>query len=227
MRILVTSDWHLGSDGLLPDAEAGLIALLASEPWDKVVLLGDIFDLWRAEFSEIATKYKDLLDALDDLPCDVLYVPGNHDGEFRGVRQLNDISVVWPPLVLCDGGRRIVMMHGDEFDTYSAVNSKIAAWVMSSADWVARKIVGPGASVQRALLRSFAMMPARERFVEEIAWAAVASVSGADTVVLGHTHWPEERVLDGVRYVNCGDWGPEHQTCVVLEDGIPYLNGGV
>jgi hypothetical protein len=27
-----------------------------------------------------------------------------------------------------------------------------------------------------------------------------------DGVICGHIHWPSDRVVDGVRYLNCGDW---------------------
>jgi UDP-2,3-diacylglucosamine pyrophosphatase LpxH len=38
------------------------------------------------------------------------------------------------------------------------------------------------------------------------------------TVVCGHIHKPEDTVVDGVRYINCGDW-IESCTYVVNENG--------
>jgi predicted phosphodiesterase len=33
-----------------------------------------------------------------------------------------------------------------------------------------------------------------------------AKENGYDTVTCGHTHYPEDRVINGIRYVNTGAW---------------------
>jgi UDP-2,3-diacylglucosamine pyrophosphatase LpxH len=39
------------------------------------------------------------------------------------------------------------------------------------------------------------------------------------TVICGHIHTPEDKMVDGVRYLNCGDW-IENKTYITLKDGI-------
>lgn len=85
MRLLHTSDWHLGVSGgpgeRLPEFEeiaARLIADTATHKPDVVVFAGDVFDTRRPGPREIALFVR-LLKQLADM-TNVLVVPGNHDG---------------------------------------------------------------------------------------------------------------------------------------------------
>jgi UDP-2,3-diacylglucosamine pyrophosphatase LpxH len=232
MRTLIVSDLHLGLPGRLVQADEALKALLVSyigagirqERWDRVVFLGDMFDLWHSEYSEIAEAHKDLLMTIDDLSAEVIYLPGNHDGEFRGMRQLNNMAVAWPPYTFEDGGRTFALTHGDEFDTFSELQSRMASWIGTVADKIACWLLGPGSSVQRAFRRSLAETPYREKYAGPIAQAAVDSLH-ADYVIIGHTHMPEIREYGPKTYVNTGDFGPEHLSYVTVTNGIVELHG--
>lgn len=92
-RLAVLSDTHFGDDGSTlgageghgaaeAEARAGnlVAALLRDGPVDELVLLGDIFELWTADFEQAALASKPFLDALERLdPALIVYVPGNHD----------------------------------------------------------------------------------------------------------------------------------------------------
>ena len=49
---------------------------------------------------------------------------------------------------------------------------------------------------------------------------------GAELVCVGHTHWPLDRVVEGVRVVNVGSvsnpWAPDLRACYVLLDAGPH-----
>jgi UDP-2,3-diacylglucosamine pyrophosphatase LpxH len=45
----------------------------------------------------------------------------------------------------------------------------------------------------------------------------VAKVRGYDGVICGHIHQPEDKMIDGVHYLNCGDW-VENMSYIVQEE---------
>jgi UDP-2,3-diacylglucosamine pyrophosphatase LpxH len=99
--IIVVSDTHIGLQKSTPKRFAhflewlkkGLktgtlpIVTLAGErenadPPEKLILLGDLFELWESRAADYANPVLDgsgVLDTLAHLPCDKIYVPGNHD----------------------------------------------------------------------------------------------------------------------------------------------------
>jgi UDP-2,3-diacylglucosamine pyrophosphatase LpxH len=220
MRVLVLSDLHLGSTSRLPDAD-GNACLLLTKGWDRVILLGDIFDMWDATMEEIADRHAAVLACIENLRCECVYIPGNHDSEFRGTKRLNSMVVAAEPYLLECGGTRFAFVHGDKYDTMKGPISRVANCIGNAADWVASKILGTEYSVQRKILRSFARLGTqREKYVAKVAEAVVADVGyAADVVVMGHTHWPERREIEGKVCFNSGDFGPEHLSWIEIADG--------
>ncbi len=47
---------------------------------------------------------------------------------------------------------------------------------------------------------------------------AYAHAHGFSTMTCGHTHYPEDRVIDGVRYINTGAWTEPGNTVVAADD---------
>ena len=86
MNYLIITDSHYGwkkANTLDLDVTVSLadnILLKNGEKFDKVILLGDTFDLWRRSmdilFMEQSKNFSYVLDNLDD---DLIYVIGNHD----------------------------------------------------------------------------------------------------------------------------------------------------
>ena len=85
MKILHTSDWHIGKQlhkyDLSEDLDlffAWLIAYIKTENIDVLLVSGDIFD--QANHSQAAYKqYYDLLKNLISLDCKIILTGGNHD----------------------------------------------------------------------------------------------------------------------------------------------------
>ena len=197
--------------------------MLMDEGWDRLVINGDLFEMWLYDYEEIADRHKELLAAIDCFDGEVVYVPGNHDGVFIGLRRLNDMRVSVRPFEFECGGRRFAITHGDEFDDTAKPISRVTAWLGALLDRIGAWFLGPGESVQRNVRKSFASMgAAREKYVAPFAEKAMAKLD-ADVVVIGHTHMPETREFEGRIYINDGDWGPEHMTYVSIEDGTPEL----
>jgi UDP-2,3-diacylglucosamine pyrophosphatase LpxH len=91
-KILVLSDIHFGEgDTMLAvrseaDVEGrarvdGLVEWLGDHgPLKEIVLLGDIWELWTATFTEASLESSYFLSRLATLPCEqIVFLPGNHD----------------------------------------------------------------------------------------------------------------------------------------------------
>lgn len=192
--------------------------------WGQIVLLGDVFDLWAAPFHKIARMHAAVLAVLEAAECTVTYVPGNHDDAFRGLSYLNSFQTVWPYYRFSSGGKWVVAAHGDTYDEFEGVPSRFGAWASRLADRVARWFAGPGVSITRSFRYSYAERgPGRSSYVAPIHSKAAADLDG-DIVLIGHTHVPTTREEHGEKIlVNTGDFGPEHMTYVVVEDGRAEL----
>ena len=113
------------------------------------------------------------------------------------------------------GGQRLLVMHGDEFD----VIVRYARWLALLGDhgyelalacntplnW-ARRRLGLGYWSLSAYLKLRVKHAVNFIGEFEIALAAEARRHGADGIVCGHIHQAADRMIDGIRYLNCGDW---------------------
>ncbi len=160
------------------------------------------------------------------------YIPGNHDEIFRN----------WLPLGLEIGGirlrkeavhltaddRRLLVMHGDEFDSvvryarFLAVlgdGAYHAALVLNRWFNAGRQRFGyPYWSLSAWLKRQVKeAVKAIDRF--ESALSAEAHRRGFDGVVCGHIHHAEMREVNGVMYMNDGDWVESCTALVEHDDG--------
>jgi UDP-2,3-diacylglucosamine pyrophosphatase LpxH len=78
--ILVVSDVHLGYKKCNKEEFSEFLDRYQPEEVDHLVLLGDIFDLWRRKNSEIVIEHDEILGKLCKFNANkVHYIAGNHD----------------------------------------------------------------------------------------------------------------------------------------------------
>jgi UDP-2,3-diacylglucosamine pyrophosphatase LpxH len=160
----------------------------------------------------------------------VVYVPGNHDEvlrEFCGLL-VGSLEVQREVLHTTADGRRLLVLHGDQFD--GIVN--YARWLAKLGDWAycmvielnrvfnaVRHRLGFGYWSLSAYLK--AMVKDAVAYVDnfESAIAAEARRHGADGVVCGHIHKAEMRMIEGILYCNDGDWVESCTALVEQQDG--------
>ncbi|MFW9794956.1 MAG: metallophosphoesterase, partial [Candidatus Thorarchaeota archaeon] len=132
--IIVVSDIHLGSQMA---NKAGFFDFIRSylEPnqdeISRIVLLGDIMDLWRNSNSQVLLQNLDVLGELSRLDIKKSYLAGNHD--YAVFSLLNQSSIPVPPdstgvldevsetLELNFDGLNLKFMHGHQVDYWSAL----------------------------------------------------------------------------------------------------------
>jgi len=125
-------------------------------------------------------------------------------------------------------GRRFLVTHGDEFDAVV----RHARWLALLGDWAYRALLSSNTLINRARHRlgfgywsfsAFAKTRVKKalQFIEnfEQAVADEARRRGVDGVICGHIHKAESRDIDGVAYINDGDWVESCTALVEHDDG--------
>jgi len=218
-RTIWISDVHLGTKSCRADV---LLDFFRHNDSETLYLVGDIFDGWALKKSWFWDQaHNDVVQKVlrkGRKGTRIVYLPGNHD-EF--VRQflpfhLASIAVLDRTIHETADGKRLLVLHGDEFDGI-VVNAKWLSHLGASAYAFVLKLNGPFNRLRRLLGKPYWSLSAflkykTKRAVQFIAdfervLAEEAHQEGADGVVCGHIHHAEMRTFDrGTLYCNCGDW---------------------
>jgi UDP-2,3-diacylglucosamine pyrophosphatase LpxH len=120
----------------------------------------------------------------------VIYLPGNHDSFMRVLLGwgAHNIVVYNSVIHFSDSGKRFLVTHGDVYDP--------TLFLCMGPAWF-RRSVGHGIDGLHTKLVS-------NQFQRRLVSAAIAA--NCDGVVCGHIHKPEQTLVGGKEYLNCGDW---------------------
>ncbi|MDI6749587.1 MAG: UDP-2,3-diacylglucosamine diphosphatase [Pseudomonadota bacterium] len=234
VRSIFLSDIHLGTRGCQADS---LLAFLRHYEAEHLFLLGDIVDFWAMKrgihwtAAQNTVVQKVLRRARHGEK--VMLIPGNHDEalrEYVGAR-FGDIQLVAEHVHETADGRRLLLLHGDEFDQVTRHHRWLAllgdigynALVRMNAwlSWLRRSLRISGywslaGYAKRRVKRAVS-------FICDYEDAVIRTVRerGLDGIVCGHIHSAALREKDGVVYVNCGDWV---DSCTAI---VEHLNGAL
>ncbi|ONF96141.1 UDP-2,3-diacylglucosamine diphosphatase [Sphingomonas jeddahensis] len=230
-RTIWISDIHLGTRGC--NAEM-LIDFLDHVDSDTMYLVGDIVDGWRlrkrfywpAAHSDVVWR----LLKRANRGTKMVFIPGNHDEAFRQFCGLDfgGIAIKRNAIHETADGRRLLVLHGDEFDAITLAHR----WLAHVGDTLYNLLMAANRGVN-SFRRRFGMpywslskhakakvknaVAFISRFEEIVAEAAGAR--GVDGVVCGHIHTAEMREIEGVTYYNDGDWVESATALVEHFDG--------
>ncbi|MFL6141086.1 MAG: exonuclease SbcCD subunit D [Labedaea sp.] len=229
MRVLHTSDWHVGrmfhGRDLLADQEAvlgGLADLVTDERVDVVVVSGDLYD--RAVPSgEAVSACARVLGAIRAAGAQLVVTPGNHDsaprlgafGEFAahgGLHLRTRVAELDRP-VLLDDRHGPVALYGIPYlepeparQALGTPDAKGHAGVLTEAMRRIRADLAARPSGTRSVVLAHAFVTGGQASASErtIAVGGVEQVpaavfDGVDYVALGHLHGPQ-RVAEHLRY---------------------------
>ncbi len=216
-RTIFLSDIHLGTRGCKAES---LVNFLQHHTCDRLVLVGDIIDGWRMKsgiyWPQAHTNVLRRFLTLTKRGTEVIYVTGNHDEFLRrysGI-ELGNLKIVDKFVHRTADDRSCLVVHGDEFDVvtryhrwiawlgdigytlllelnraFNHIRSKLGYGYWSLSAWVKHR-------VKRAV-----------NYIGDFETAVVKSSEGGyDAVICGHIHHAEIRDINGVCYMNCGDW---------------------
>jgi len=232
VRAAFISDIHLGTRGCQAEL---LLDFIKHLECDTLYLVGDIIDGWKLKSGwHWPQSHNDVLLQkilrLARKGVNVIYVPGNHDEvarDYCGVH-FGGVVIARDAIHETADGRRFLVTHGDEFDGVV----QHAKWLAFLGDWsyrtilmlntwfnLARRRMGFGYWSLSAFLK--VKVKNALQFIEayEAAVAEEARRRGVDGVICGHIHKAEIRDIDGIEYVNDGDWVESCTAIVEHHDG--------
>lgn len=230
-RTIWISDVHLGTRGC--KAEQLLEFLRATES-ETLYLVGDILDGWRLKKSWYWHQtHNDVIQKVlrkARKGTRVIYVPGNHDAMMRDYVDLDfgGIAIRSEAVHETADGRRLLVIHGDEFDAIVRYATPLAVLgdraynlMLALNHWfnVARQRLGYPYWSLSAWLKQRVKDAVNYIGRFEALVADEARRRGLDGVVCGHIHKAEIRMIDGAHYGNSGDWVESCTALVERFDG--------
>jgi UDP-2,3-diacylglucosamine pyrophosphatase LpxH len=232
VRTIFLSDIHLGTRA----CQAGrLLDFLRDYESQTLYLVGDIVDFWAMSrgihwsSAQNTVVQKFLKRARHG--ARVVLIPGNHDEalrEYVGSR-FGDVHVSEEVIHTAADGRRYLLVHGDEFDQVTRYHRWLAVLGDRTYGFLVRlNVVIAWARRSLRIAGYWSLAGYAKRKVKtavsfiydfEDAVAHSARQRGVDGVICGHIHAATIRDIDGIRYVNCGDWVDSCTAIVEHQDG--------
>ncbi len=230
-RTVFISDVHLGTRGCQAEL---LLDFIRHVECETLYLVGDIVDGWRLKGGWYWPQaHNDVVQKILRLArkgVNVIYVPGNHDEfarEYCGTH-FGGLVVSHDAIHVTADGRRMLVVHGDEFDgvvRYAKQLSLLGDWayaiVLGLNTWFnrLRRRLGFGYWSLSAYLKGKVKNAVQFIANFEDALADEARRRGVDGVICGHIHKAELRDVRGVLYANDGDWVESCTALVEHSDG--------
>ena len=219
-RSIFISDIHLGTHG---SKAAQLCSFLKANDAENLILVGDIIDGWRLKErwywpQEHSNVIRRILTAAKR-QTSVHYILGNHDEQFRhwikDIGKIGEIHLANRMDYMGLDGKNYLVVHGDMFDTLMHGGTFIIHLGDKIYDilirlnqvlaWIRSKLNLPYWSFSKWIKHN------TERAVQYIGsyeqhLAAYCVQKGYDGVICGHIHAAEIKNIEGVIYMNDGDW---------------------
>jgi UDP-2,3-diacylglucosamine pyrophosphatase LpxH len=225
VEAIFISDAHLGSRGC--NAEE-LLSTLKQYEVEHLFIVGDFIDgwilkkrhYWTQEFTNVIRKIL----SYSKGGTKVVYVTGNHDDFLRSYTPMafsENIKIVdeyiWNDYYI---------IHGDQFDGIVKMKwlGVLGSWGYEAAIWIDRllKKLGNKKSLSKFLKNNIKnAIKFVTNFEKQVAYQA--KIKSCKGVVTGHIHTPANHQVDGIHYLNCGDW-IENNSYIIYNKGKFTVN---
>lgn len=230
-RTIILSDIHLG---IRNSHVREVVNFLRNHTCNNLILNGDIIDGWQLRKSGKWKKkhtafFKLLMKWLSGTDTRVIYLRGNHDDFLDEVIPLNlgNFSIARTHIHE-SFGKRYFVVHGDIFDT---VTTRLK-WIAKLGDtgytfllWLNRHY---NAYRRRNNLPYYSLSQVVKQKVKkavsfisdyESELCEVARSEKCHGIICGHIHQPANKEINGIHYLNSGDWVETLSALVETNDG--------
>lgn len=225
-QTIFLSDIHLGARLCHADR---VIDFLDRTDAEVYYLVGDILDgqrlrsrwHWPASHNQVVHALLGKAQA----GARIIFVPGNHDAVLRAYlgTHFGGIEVVRNADFTGLNGKRYLVTHGDQFDLL-VVHARWLSWLgdigyenLNRVNYLVNRVGARFGARPRSLSKwAKGQLKSAQQYIEQFeqVLAQQAKREGYDGVICGHIHRARLREIDGVHYVNTGDW-VESNTAVV------------
>jgi UDP-2,3-diacylglucosamine pyrophosphatase LpxH len=234
-QVIVVSDLHLGTK----DSKAEeFIEFIENHPTELLILNGDIVDGWAinrgSKWKKNHTKVISKLLKLSN-KTKIVWIRGNHDefiqefigSHMGGIEIREDYVIEYSERLEYDTYKRAryYVFHGDVIDIFitkykwlsklGAIGYDFALWLNriynNYRKW--RKL--PYQSISQKIKQG---VKQATTYINDFETAAIkmAEKEGCEGVICGHIHQPENRLINGKRYMNSGDW-VENMSAILID----------
>lgn len=217
-KTIVVSDIHLGTKGAKAKEIARFLKLYSCE---NLILNGDIIDGWQLKKSGAWKRkhtrfFNRILKMIEQDNTKVYYLRGNHDDFLDQILpiQIGKLSIQ-QDMIYESCGKKYFITHGDIFDSVTTHFRWIAyvgdlgytflLWLNRVVNYYRRK---KGMSYYSLSQYIKGKVKTAVSYIDnyEKELAQFAQAKGCDGIICGHIHKAENRIIDGITYLNSGDW---------------------
>jgi UDP-2,3-diacylglucosamine pyrophosphatase LpxH len=234
-RTIIMSDLHLGAR---QSQTTKILKFLENNESDILILNGDIIDgwalnrgtKWKKQHTKVISKLLKLSNKTK-----IIWIRGNHDEfiqEFIGTH-LGAIEIREDyKLDINHTMESYYIFHGDVIDVFITKYkwlSKIGSVGYDFALWLNRIYNGyrkwrklPYISISQKIKNK---VKVATNYVNdfEVTALSMAIKKGCNGVICGHIHQPADRMINGKRYLNSGDWVENMSAICIDTYGKLYL----
>jgi UDP-2,3-diacylglucosamine pyrophosphatase LpxH len=220
VEAIFISDVHIGSRGC---NSKELIKTLKKYQPENVFIVGDFIDGWLLKRRHYWTQdYTNLIRKIlsySKKGTKVIYITGNHDEFIRNYVPLSLDSNI--EIVNEYQWNNYYIVHGDLYDgivsmRWLGILGSIGYEMAIKVDRLIKRL-GYKWSLSKWAKSS---VKNAVKFITSFENQLVYQTKkrGCKGVICGHIHKPENKIIDGIHYLNCGDW-IENNSYIIFNDG--------
>jgi UDP-2,3-diacylglucosamine pyrophosphatase LpxH len=233
---IIVSDIHLGTSG---SKSEWFLEFLETHRCRTLILNGDIVDGWALNRgSRWRKRHTRVVNAIMKMSwnTDIIWIRGNHDeflNEFCGMK-LGNIEIKEDHIIRIKrwngedsfSEARYYVFHGDSIDIFmlkyswlskiGSIGYDFALWLNTYYNkW--RNFRGKTYLSISKPLKAYVKSAANYINDFETTAAKMAEKHGCVGVICGHIHQDADRWIDGIHYLNSGDW-VENMSAIMIDD---------
>ncbi|MFZ9235697.1 MAG: UDP-2,3-diacylglucosamine diphosphatase [Algoriphagus sp.] len=217
-KTIIVSDVHLGTKG---SKSKEIARFLKQFHCDNLILNGDIIDGWQLKKSGCWKRkhtrfFNRVLKMMESQSTNVYYLRGNHDDFLDQILplQIGRLQIL-ADMTYASNGKTYFITHGDVFDSITTnlrwiaylgdVGYTFLLWLNRVVNYYRYKKGLPYFSLSQFVKGKVKQAVS---YVDdyETELAKMAKAKGCDGIICGHIHKAETRMIDGIHYLNSGDW---------------------
>jgi UDP-2,3-diacylglucosamine pyrophosphatase LpxH len=196
MNLIIVSDLHIGSRYFFSKAFEHFLKVIPEDC--TLILNGDIID---NPYAKLSLSDQQILNLIKQLSYrqSIIWLRGNHDNGYLpnsfGNIKFKRIQTV---------EHRLLITHGDDFDDVMPRNQAFMKAFKLLHDLRVKLGAKPVHVAEYAKRWDFFYKVLRRNVMINAVKCAIEN--GYEAVTCGHTHYAENLVFNGIRYINTGAW---------------------
>ncbi len=218
-KTIVVSDIHLGTKN---SKSHEVVKFLKQNSCETLILNGDIIDGWQLKKSGVWKKkhsalIKFVMAKLSERQTQIIYLRGNHDDFLDQMTPLEfgNFSIVNDYILASANGKKYYITHGDIFDTVTThfkwlaklgdVGYTFLLWINRLYNQYRVRRGMPYYSLSKVIKQK---VKSAISFIDnfENHLVDMAKIKKCEGVICGHIHTPANKDIQGIHYLNSGDW---------------------